>query len=118
MNTTTIVAILLAHYVGDWFLQVFFQKWMGKKNESWTHLLRHATTLMVPLVIVGAFFGGAAGVYWAAFNAAAHFFIDAASSRLTHRFYGQGRLDRFWLTIGTDQTLHLIILFVTWGWLK
>lgn len=126
MNTTTAILILAAHYIGDWVLQVFFQKWMGRKHRDWRHLATHVVVLTIPLMLLSPL--------WGIVNGLVHGAVDAVTSRLTHRFYSRVTMDLrdvdgrkytapiqseslafFWFTIGTDQFLHLALLFGTWG---
>lgn len=111
-----IIAILVAHYIGDWLLQVPFQAVMGRKSSDWSHLTLHCATLVLPLVVVGVIFmEPSIGFAWALGNAWLHFLIDAVSSRMTSRYHKQNKMSHFWLTIGTDQVMHLIILFGSWS---
>lgn len=106
-----IYLIVGAHWVGDWVIQPFAQRWMGKKNEKWSHLAAHAGTYGLPLLIL-------MNPLWALINAVAHGVVDGVTSRLTHHFYDTKRLHLFWFTIGVDQTIHALTLFSTWWWLS
>lgn len=115
-----IVYVLFLHFLADF---VFQTNWMAAgKYKSWRILSVHVCEYLIVLWI------GLAPFKWkyayCFLNSGIHFFVDAISSRLTHRFYEQMRNpDKrevaqkcFWITIGFDQFIHVAILISTLFW--
>ena len=55
-------------------------------------------------------------VLWAGVNFLSHFFQDAITSRINARLWQANERHWFFVSIGADQLLHYVTLFVTAGW--
>lgn len=117
-----VLIVLFGHWMSDFVWQ---PDWMGKrKSSSWGVLANHAAR-----IFLGMFFtmgliltmngtGSISGlIAFAGINAASHFVIDAVTSRVTSRLWGQQRVHNFFVTIGLDQMLHVAIAVLTLEWL-
>src|SRR4051812_18106703 len=107
-----VVVILLGHWLADFVAQ---PHWMSlRKWKVWAVLLRHACVITlggVMVGLVGARFGHHIQppiwwLAWAVVNGAAHFAIDAVTSRITSKLWGRNEVHNFFVVIGFDQFLH------------
>lgn len=117
-----VLIALLAHWISDF---VFQPHWMSmRKSKEWAVLGLHASRIYAGMVAAGVILSqqgcfpcwrgeemGSWGI-WALANAAAHFLIDAVTSRVTSRLYQKGDYHNFFVVIGFDQMLHTMLLFV------
>lgn len=125
---TVTIFVLFLHYIADFVCQS--DRVAKAKSRSWPTLTEHV------FIYTAVLFGGmwiqqmifAGGWYvdfiksstmwcilFALINGAAHFLIDAVTSRLSSYYYVREAIDRharhnFWLVIGADQFLHTAIL--------
>lgn len=111
-------AVLFAitlHLIGDWFLQ---NNWMSQgKSKKFLPLFTHCAVVAVAFIPMGFLIGWTAAIAFAAINGVTHFFIDYATSRLTHKLWDQGKIWRFFRVIGIDQWMHGMILFTALAYL-
>lgn len=116
-----VILMLFGHWVFDFVLQ---PHWMGmNKSKDWLVLSKHAARITAGGAVVGlalaifypVSFTGIA--LWALLNGAAHFSIDAVTSRITSRLFAQGKTHGFFTVIGFDQFLHLAFAVLTLAWL-
>lgn len=131
--TSIVMALLFAHFVGDWLLQPRPMA-VAKSKGDWLALILHCVIVGVVLVPVGtcaiAYAGcGCVDVRWGgwpfgALNAVLHGVIDRNIWRLYHiRLNKKGKGFHYWndylffLTIGFDQFLHVSILLWTLDWM-
>ena len=117
-----LILALFAHWFGDFVLQ---SDWMAiNKSRSWSALAAHAAVVSAPLALVFAL--AASGRYassWdvimsaalvgAAVNGAAHFAIDAVTSRINARLWAAEQRHWFFVCIGFDQWLHVSLIIAT-----
>lgn len=99
-----IILIFICHFLGDFVLQT---------RDIATHKSTNNKVLAFHCILYGIaflFFG----LLFAVITGILHFMIDYFTSRLTTKFWKQNRDDLFWLTIGVDQMLHMVILTVTY----
>jgi hypothetical protein len=109
MSITLILLILVAHYTFDWKFQT--RNMAENKSKCNKALGRHVLVYFIGLLHVVAFSQLTLG--WAVFNAIAHFGVDYCSSRMTSKFYQEENYKPFWDTIGADQLVHYLILFIS-----
>lgn len=115
-----IIFILLAHLIGDFFLQSQYMSENKSKNVG--VLLGHVSIYTLTLFIVIVFYILFYQAYYLIFaiylyvllNGALHFIIDFITSKITKKLYKQNKIRWFFVTIGCDQTLHFICLFYTY----
>ena len=104
ISIEVILALIAVHYVADFIMQT---RWIGnnKSGSNWIlsfHVLLY-TAMLVPF-----------GVTFAILNGVLHFLTDYCSSRMTGKFYHEGRMYAFWNTIGGDQAVHMATLMMTY----
>lgn len=98
-----IIALVLAHWVADFVMQSDKMA-INKSKKHWVlgaHCLVYSLCLSV------------FGWEYSAVNGVAHFAVDAVSSRATSYLYAKGDRHNFFVVIGLDQAIHLIVLIVT-----
>lgn len=110
MTITTILCILLAHFIGDFILQT---RWMAmNKSKDNAILATHVTIYSFCLLPFGP--------VYALVNGLLHFATDFVSSRLTTHFWNKKDTHKFFVILGADQMLHSAALFATYktfaGW--
>ncbi len=104
MNLWLICSLLLAHTVGDFLLQT---RWMGEnKSHNWSAMCLHIIVYSLILLPFGFMF--------ALFNGLAHMATDIVTSNISSHCYKTKQMDGFWLTIGTDQMIHMMTLLCSW----
>lgn len=95
--------IILAHWVLDFCLQPDYIA----KNKSKSNILLFAH---VAIYTTGLTYFG---FLYAILNGTLHFIIDYFTSRLTSLLYRKGDSHNFFVVIGFDQMLHIMILYYT-----
>lgn len=98
-----IYAVLFMHTVCDFVLQTDRMAKGKSSSNYWLGL--HIFTYTAPFLIFGW--------KYAAVNGLSHFAIDWVSSRVSSRMWKAGRVHDFFVVIGFDQFLHLVILVAT-----
>ena len=116
MNEWIVLYVLTAHFIADFVFQKTKTGLLKSKDN--VILLSHVITyvvilaiLMVPVLGLHGW-GQGAGLY-ALVNGVLHFPTDFISSRLSSKYYKEGRLYAFWKVIGLDQLAHYAGLFLT-----
>lgn len=105
-----LIAVLIAHWIGDFILQSDYHA--TNKSKSNRVLLAHVLTYFIPMYCISfLFMEPAIAIIWSFGNAALHFITDYFTSRLTSKLWLKGDRHNFFVTIGADQTIHMICLF-------
>lgn len=104
--------IIFSHWVADFIAQ---SDWMAKnKSKSWvalsTHILAYTATL---LAIISVANPSIHAWKYALVNGAAHFVVDAITSRITAKLYAKADIHNFFVVIGLDQAIHMATLIAT-----
>ena len=102
-----LIFMFILHFFGDFVLQS--DEMAQNKSTSWKWLSTHIAVYTLTLCILSP--------KWALINGFAHFLIDAITSRASKILYQRGDIHNFFVVIGIDQTLHYIILVVSWCFL-
>ena len=113
MELSIIIAILWAHFIGDFILQSDYHAVNKSKNNK--ALLDHIMWYSLPFVVLTII--TPATVLWLLFNVIAHGAIDWVTSRISSRLWQQNKRHWFFVTIGADQSLHFTCLFASYVWL-
>ena len=125
LTLTEIFSILIIHFISDFVFQT--DKQAKGKSKNWTDLLAHTTSYTLS-------FGMSA--YWVAFfylvftknsisidynllwflpiTFICHTVTDYFTSRLNSKLWSEGKTHLFFVSIGFDQILHYIQLFLTY----
>lgn len=112
---TALAAIVILHFFADF---VFQNDKMGTKKSSsnyWltAHVMAYSAVLFVggalTLPITLAF-----AARYAVANGVFHFMVDYVSSRMTSYLWKKEERHWFFVTIGADQAIHMLLLFGTY----
>ena len=100
---STIILILLIHFVSDFILQT---DWMAKnKSKSLKALTLHVFVYHLPFYIFGWQF--------AVFNMSAHTCVDFVTSQVSSKLWAKNKVHWFFVVIGFDQFIHTACLILT-----
>lgn len=116
-----IFAILFIHWVADFVCQT---DWQAKnKSNNWSALLEHTAlyTLIWFIPIAGyILFNTLNGLLILEFmliTFICHTITDYYTSRVNSQLYRDNKIHQFFVSIGFDQVLHYIQLFLTYYYL-
>lgn len=106
------VYVMLIHWVADFLCQ---SRWMAEnKSSNLGALSAHVGTYTAVLGICCLpLLGIVPGIAFALANGVLHFVVDFITSRITSYFYKQQNMHAFFATVGFDQYLHFVCLWVT-----
>lgn len=112
MNEWIVLYVLAAHFIADFVLQT---TWIGlNKSKNFTVLMWHITFYTIALMFMMIpMLGTTAAAYYGLVNGLLHLPTDFISSKLSSKYYAEGRLYAFWKVIGLDQLAHYAGLFLT-----
>lgn len=111
-----LVALIAAHFVGDWYLQP--REWAAHKDHDMMVLAKHVGVVTLCVAVIAAFGNLSRERYLGGLtiNAIVHAVIDAsvwgryrASVPADHQFW---RDPKWFNTIALDQFLHIALLLV------
>jgi hypothetical protein len=112
-----LITVLMAHWIGDFIMQSDFHA--TNKSKSNRVLLAHVLMYLVPIYCISfIFLPMELAIIWSFSNAALHFITDYFTSRLTSKLWLKGDRHNFFVTIGADQTIHMVCLFGSYVLLK
>ena len=123
MSLIEIFSIIFIHFLADFCLQTDVQA--KGKSKSWKPLLNHTvsyTICWIPFLYFAKWFLNIEGVnllgLFLPITLAAHTITDYFTSRLNKKLWEQGRTHDFFVSVGFDQVLHYVQLFLTYELLK
>lgn len=105
--------LMIAHFIGDFILQTDEQA-KGKSSDN-AILISHIVTYIIPFTILALFLP--LTMEFIVVNAMLHFATDYISSRMTKKFWAEGRVHDFFVVIGADQLIHALCLIWTYNFL-
>lgn len=115
MEIEIILGILLVHWIADFVLQTDEQA-KGKSKE-WLPLLMH--TITYSLVWIGFIFAITLDIkitlIFTTVTFITHTVTDYFTSRLNSILWAEGKVHKFFVSIGFDQWLHYLQLFLTYN---
>lgn len=119
MNLIEIFLILIIHWIADFILQTNSQA-KGKSKE-WRPLLEHTvsyTLCWIPFLYFTKWYLNIDGInllgLFLPITFIAHTITDYFTSRLNSKLWAQGKVHNFFVSIGFDQILHYVQLFLTY----
>jgi len=120
MNLIEIFSILIIHWVADFVLQT--DKQAKGKSTSWDCLLSHTIVYSIIWLIISIIYGGITNsnpiiLLFAPITFICHTATDYYTSRANSQLYKEGNTHGFFVSIGFDQILHYIQLFLTYYYL-
>jgi hypothetical protein len=123
MNLITIFVVLLTHWVADFILQT--DKQAKGKSKNWSDLLEHTSTYGIVWIFVSCLLIGyitkSQPTQWYVIHALlfglitfiCHTLTDYFTSRLNAKLWAKGDTHNFFVSVGFDQVLHYVQLFLT-----
>jgi hypothetical protein len=123
MNLITIFVVLLTHWVADFILQT--DKQAKGKSKNWSDLLAHTVNYSLVWIFVSCLLIGYINkthttqwyvlhsLAFAGITFVAHTLTDYFTSRLNAKLWAKGDTHTFFVSIGFDQVLHYVQLFLT-----
>jgi hypothetical protein len=123
MDLITIFVVLLTHWVADFILQT--DKQAKGKSKNWSDLLEHTSTYGIVWIFVSCLLIGyitkSQPTQWYVIHALlfglitfiCHTLTDYFTSRLNAKLWAKGDVHNFFVSIGFDQVLHYVQLFLT-----
>jgi hypothetical protein len=103
------IALILAHFVSDWFFQP--ASWANAKHKDWRIRLLHSIQYAVIFLPVLLFLN--ISLYWMLYLLATHFIVDSyipVKSWNKIRDLGSKKKSPVWLMIVQDQIIHILLL--------
>lgn len=107
MEIELILAVIIAHWVGDYVLQS--ESMAVGKATSLRWLTIHVLVWTASIGIITLYFGTTWD--WILAMGVAHWLQDFVTSKINSYYQRTKQLKLFWLSIGTDQMLHYCVLF-------
>ena len=120
LNTVILViGMLFIHWVADFVLQT--DKQAKGKSKNWGDLIEHTWTYSMVWMAVGIFyilFHLDTYEQWdltcfVLITFVFHTITDYFTSRLNSKLWGEGKVHNFFVSVGFDQWLHYVQLFLT-----
>lgn len=121
MSLFTIFSIIIIHWFADFVLQTHWQATnKSKNNEALTlHVLSYST---VWLIVANVYFIITGNYLVLAFfpiiTFICHWVTDYFTSRLNAKLWVKGDVHNFFVSVGFDQVLHYVQLFLTFYFLS
>ena len=109
-----IIVLVLMHIIGDFFLQG--TKLSNRKRMKLPALLEHTGIYTLVLLILSPLWLSLTlvqGIYFSLLNGVLHFAVDFVTGKAKKKYW-QIDEEKYFTAIGLDQTLHIIILVVTY----
>lgn len=117
MNIYEIISIIAIHWMADF---VFQTDEMAKgKSKKWKWLLLHTSTysmvwLIVGVIYIDSFSQAMLAMQFVLITFIAHTITDYFTSRLNSKLWAKGDVHNFFVSVGFDQVLHYVQLFITY----
>jgi hypothetical protein len=112
MELQLILAIIIGHWIGDYVLQTEAMAVNKSKSNKWLTIHVGAWTFGLAVVVIP--FSGLVSIWlWVLLMGVLHWIQDYITSRINTYFLKKKWQKLFWLSIGTDQMLHYLIMFYT-----
>lgn len=125
ININIILGILFTHWFADFVLQT---DWEAKNKSSnnialFSHVFHYSIVWLALPLLYGAFTYKENSWFYPFFLFAfitfvCHFITDYITSRINKRLWEQQKVHLFFVSIGFDQFLHYLQLFLTYQLLK
>jgi hypothetical protein len=130
LSLTEVFCILFIHWIGDFVLQT--DKQAKGKSKNWGDLLSHTlnySLLWWIVLLIWSIYSNISSnfvylfSYWnvwifASITFVCHTITDYYTSRLNSKLWAKGDIHNFFVSIGFDQILHYLQLFITYYLLK
>jgi uncharacterized membrane protein YkgB len=119
-NIYEILGILFIHWFADFVLQT--DKQAKGKSKNWTDLINHTYVYSMVWMIIGCilYLTNLINFNWPLFTLITwitHTITDYFTSRLNSKLWEESKTHSFFVSIGFDQWLHYLQLFLTYYYL-
>lgn len=126
LNLIEIFTIIFIHWVADFVFQTHWQATNKSKNNIALtyHVGTYSLTWLIPIAIlfyIGPFnlLGGILfSIMFTCITFICHWITDYYTSRLNSKLWAKGDVHNFFVSVGADQCLHYVQLFLTYYTLK
>ena len=121
MTLIEIFAIIFIHWVSDFVLQTHWQATnKSKDNKALTmHVLTYSTVWLLIANVYSIITGHYAMLaLFPIITFICHWITDYFTSRLNSKLWAKGDVHNFFVSVGFDQVLHYLQLFITYQILK
>lgn len=114
LNFAFIIALFL-HWLGDFVLQTDYQA----RNKSTSdralseHVLTYALVWVIPSVVGAIYFNSGALMLFPIITFIVHWITDYHTSRVNKRLWEAKKVHEFFVSVGFDQILHYLQLYLT-----
>lgn len=121
LNLIEIFSIIIIHWVADFVLQT--DKQARGKSKNWNDLLSHTASYslvwFIPSFVMIYYFHYSPYLWLFSFiTFICHTVTDYFTSRLNSKLWARGDVHNFFVSVGFDQVLHYVQLFLTFYYLK
>ena len=103
LDLAVVFKLIIVHWIADFWLQT--DKMAMNKSSSNKWLLTHVAVYTIPFLYFGWLF--------AFINGATHFVVDYFTSRINKRLWDDKKVHYFFVGVGFDQAIHMLILMYT-----
>lgn len=126
INFIEIFTILFIHWLADFVFQTHWQATNKSKNNLALtyHVTTYSLTWILPMAalfcigpynIIGSIFSG---LFFAMLTFIFHWVTDYFTSRLNSKLWARGDVHNFFVSVGFDQVLHYVQLFLVYYYIK
>ena len=116
MSLTIIFGIILSHWFADFVLQTHWQASnKSKDNMALTSHVFTYSSVWAMLSLILYFINGGIDIFlFAPITFVCHWVTDYFTSRLNSKLWAKGDVHNFFVSVGFDQVLHYVQLFLTY----
>ena len=121
MSLFTIFSIIIIHWFADFVLQTHWQATnKSKDNEALTlHVLSYSTVWLLVANVYSIITGNYLVLaFFPIITFICHWVTDYFTSRLNAKLWVKGDVHNFFVSVGFDQVLHYVQLFLTFYFLS
>lgn len=113
LSISTILTVIFVHWFADFVLQTDWQaKNKSKNNKALiAHTGIYSFVWFLTCLLLG--FSALNCIIFTAITFVAHTLTDYFTSRLNSKLWAQGKVHNFFVSVGFDQVLHYVQLFLT-----
>ena len=121
MNLFIIFSILIIHFIADFVLQTSWQATNKSKNNI--ALTKHVLVYSSVWLLASMLYGQITENYLIVFlfpliTFICHWITDYITSRVNSHLWSKGETHNFFVSVGFDQVLHYVQLFLTFHFLN
>jgi hypothetical protein len=91
------------------------------KSTSWKWLAEHVKVYTIALFVITSPLIMQSSLralcFFCLVNGAAHFYVDAITSRINSKLYKAQMIHEFFIGVGADQFIHAATLILTYTWI-